>query len=162
MLLGNVDRQPLVGLVVQRRADERDEQRVRPGRPALELGVRLGADDERMDVGGVLDELDQVPVRRRAGEPQPALGDAVAVGVVDLVAVPVPLGHLGGLIGLRHNRIRLQHRRIGAQPHGAAEVGLAGDRVALVGHRGDHRIGRLRDRTPRSWRRRGRPSGPPR
>ena len=84
------------------------------------------------------------PSGRGAGEPQPALRDAVAVLVVDLVAVAVPLGHLGGLICLRHNRTRLQHGRIGAQPHGAAEVRLTGDGVALVGHRGDHRIGCLR------------------
>src|ERR1700719_1603657 len=38
--------QPLLGLVVERRTDERDEQRVRPGGPALQLGVGLSADDE--------------------------------------------------------------------------------------------------------------------
>src|SRR5689334_10041188 len=37
VLLGNVHaRQPFFCLVVQRRADERDEQRMGPGRPALE------------------------------------------------------------------------------------------------------------------------------
>ena len=78
VLLGNVHaRQAFLGLVVQRRADECDEQRVWPGGPALEFGVRLRADDERMDVGGVFDELDKVPVGRGAGELQPALGDAL-------------------------------------------------------------------------------------
>src|ERR1700738_2858887 len=93
--------QPLLGLVVQRRADERDEQRVWPGGPALQLGVGLSSDDEGMRVGRVLDELDQVPVGGCAGELQPALGEAVTVFVVHLVAVVVSLGHLGGLIWLR-------------------------------------------------------------
>ena len=44
-------------------------------------------------------------------------------------------------ICLRHNGTRLEHRGIGAEPHGAARVGLAGDGFALVGHRGDDRIG---------------------
>ena len=39
----DLDRQPLGVVVVQRRADERPEQRVRPGRPRLQLRVRLGA-----------------------------------------------------------------------------------------------------------------------
>jgi hypothetical protein len=42
---------------VQGRADQLAEQRVGPVGPALELGVRLGTDPER--VAGQLDELDQ-------------------------------------------------------------------------------------------------------
>src|SRR5882757_7465711 len=113
MLLRNVHtRQSFLGLVLQRRTDERDEQRMRLGGSALELRVCLGADDEGMDVGAVLNELDQMPIRRRTGEPQPALRDAVAILVVDLVAVAVALRHLGGLISLRHNGTRLQLGRI--------------------------------------------------
>src|ERR1700754_2637480 len=68
VLPGNLHaRQSFLGLVLQRRADERDEQGVRPGGPALQLRVRLGSDDEGVDVGGVLDELDQMAVRRSAG-----------------------------------------------------------------------------------------------
>src|SRR3977135_3303369 len=84
--------QPLLGLVVERRADERDEQRVRPGGPVLQLGGGLSSDDEGMHVGRVLDELDEVPVRGCAGELQPAFGDAVTIFVVHLVAVTVSLG----------------------------------------------------------------------
>src|ERR1700728_2100875 len=36
----------LQGQPLARRADEAGEQRMRPGRPALEFGVGLGADDE--------------------------------------------------------------------------------------------------------------------
>ena len=123
-----------------RRPDEGDEQRVRPGGPALQFGVGLGADDKRMDVRRVFDELHQMAVGRGAGEPQTAFGDLVAVGVVDLIAVPVSLRHLRRPIGLGHNGIRLQHRGIGTQPHGAAEIGFAGHDLFLIGHRGDHRI----------------------
>src|SRR6202035_2701708 len=47
-LLGHLQGQPLARLVLDRRADEAGEQRMRSGRPALELGVGLGADDEGM------------------------------------------------------------------------------------------------------------------
>src|SRR5215218_5722516 len=126
-MLGNVHPgKSLLRLVAQGRADERDEQRMRPRGPALQLRVRLRADDERMNVGGVLDELDEVAVRRRSTEPQPALGDPVAVGIVHLVAVAVTLGNFSGAVCLRNNGIGLQHRRIGTQAHGAAQVGLTG------------------------------------
>src|SRR5690348_10045354 len=53
VLLGKVHaRQAFFGLVVQRRTDERDGQRMRPGRPAFELWVSLGADDERVHIRG--------------------------------------------------------------------------------------------------------------
>src|SRR5690348_12636588 len=60
--------QALLGLVGQRRADERGEQRMRPRGPALQFRVRLRADKERMNVGRVLDKLDQVTVGRGPGE----------------------------------------------------------------------------------------------
>src|SRR3979409_1782965 len=104
--------QPLLGLVVERRADERYEQRVRPGGPALQLGVGLSSDDEGMHVGRVLDELDQVPVRGCAGELSPACGGAVRRFVVLLVAGTVSLGPRGSLICLRHNGTRLQRGRV--------------------------------------------------
>ena len=50
-------------------ADQLAEQRVRPVGAALELGVGLRADPER--VVGELDELDQPPVGRRAAAAQP-------------------------------------------------------------------------------------------
>src|SRR5690348_12299403 len=89
--LWDIDGEQFGVLVVDRRRYERDEQRVRPGGPALQLGVRLGAYDERMHVRRVFDELDQMPVGGRTRNPQAAFGDPVTVGVVDLVAVPMPL-----------------------------------------------------------------------
>ena len=101
----------------------------------------LGAHQEGVHLARVLDELHQMPVRRGAGEPQSALGDPIAIGVVHLEAVPVPLRDRGGLICLRHNGSRLQDRRVGAQSHGPAEVGFTGDGLTLVGHRRNHRVG---------------------
>src|SRR6201991_178623 len=92
--LGHLQRQPLARLVLDRRADEAGEQRMRSGRPALEFGMGLGADEERVHLGRILDELDQVPVRSRPGEFQAAFGEAITAGVVDLIAMPMPLGNL--------------------------------------------------------------------
>src|SRR5271165_870918 len=141
--LRNLDRQPFGGFVIQRGADEPDKKRVWPGGPALQLRVRLGADEERVNLARVFDEFNQVPVGRGAGEPQPALGDLLAVFVVHLVPVPVPLRNLGGLVCLSHDGSRFQHGRIRTEPHRAAEVGFPRDGVALVGHRGDDGIGRF-------------------
>src|SRR5271156_6463455 len=44
--LGHLQGQPLARLVLDRRADEAREQRMRSGRPALEFGMGLGADHE--------------------------------------------------------------------------------------------------------------------
>ena len=151
------DRQPLGRQVVQGGPDERAEQRVRPGRPGLELRMGLGGDEERVQRPVELDELHQRRVRRGAGQPHAGGLQPVPVGVVHLVPVPVPFGNLCAAVDLGHQRAGRQPRRIGAQPHGAAHVGLTGDDVGLVGHGGDHRIGGVRRRTPRSWHRRARP-----
>ena len=54
------------------------EQRVRPGRPRLQLRVRLGGDEERVHVARQLDELDQPAVRRGAGDHQAGLARAAS------------------------------------------------------------------------------------
>src|SRR5579859_588168 len=101
-------------------ADEPGEQRVRPGRTRLELRVELAAHVPR--VLGELDHLDQRAVGREAGEAQPVLREQVAVAVVHLVAVAVPLAGLGGAVDLRDPGARAQLARVGAEPHGAAQV----------------------------------------
>ena len=62
-VVGDLHRKSLRRLVIDGRADERDEQRMRPGRPALEFRMGLGADQEGVHVARVLDELDQVSIR---------------------------------------------------------------------------------------------------
>ena len=81
---------------------ERREQRVRAVGTALELGVRLRADEER--VVGQLDELHQPVVGRQARAHQPGLFELGAVLVVHLVAVAVPLVDDLFAVGLLHDR----------------------------------------------------------
>src|SRR5690606_3165968 len=77
-----------------RGGDEAGEQRMRLERAALELGVELHADEPR--VIGTLDDLREQSVGRHAREYQPALLERLAVGRIDLVAMPVTLGNDGG------------------------------------------------------------------
>ena len=109
------DRQPLGLQVVQRGPDERDEQRVRPGRPRLEFRVRLGGHQERVQR--------RDPARRTPPATSPATSRTAAdpparappVGVVDLVAVPVPLGNAGAAVDLGDQRALGQPRRVGTR-----------------------------------------------
>ena len=61
-VLRHFHRQQFALFVVDGRADECHKQRVRTGRPALQFGVGLSTDDERMDVRRVFDELHQMTV----------------------------------------------------------------------------------------------------
>src|ERR1700742_4869312 len=90
-MLRHLHRQQLARLVVDSSAYECREKRVRSSWPALQLRVRLGADDERVYFRRVFDEFDQMPIGRSAGNAAPALGDSITIDVGDLVAVPVPL-----------------------------------------------------------------------
>src|SRR3546814_13168471 len=74
------------------------EERRRADRAALELGVGLGADPER--VVGQHDELDEAPAGRRAGAADARVFVAGPVAGVELVAVAVALGHDGAAVGL--------------------------------------------------------------
>ena len=127
-------------------ADELAEQRRRAVGAALELGVRLRAHPERM--AGQLDELDQAAVGRgpRAHEARPL--ELAPVAGVELVAVAVPLGHDGLLVGVRHLRPVDQLGDVGAEAHRAALVG----HVALAVHEVDHRRAGSTGRTRSSWR----------
>ena len=104
-----------------------------PVGPALELGVGLGGDEERVHRPGQLDELDEAVVGRGARAAQPALLQPAAVAGVELVAVAVALVDDLGVVGLPHDGVGPQHRRVGAEPHRAALV----DDLALVVHQVD-------------------------
>jgi hypothetical protein len=95
-------------------------------------------------VGGQLDELDELPVGRGSTDHQPRLGEALAVGVVHLVAVAVSLVHPRRAVEAAHQRPLREVGGVGTEPHRAAQVTLAGDDAALFLHRGDHVVGRLR------------------
>ena len=73
--------------------DELAEERRRACGPRLELGVKLRRDEP--GVVGQLDDLDEAALLERTADREPRGGELLAVGVVDLVAVPVPLGDDG-------------------------------------------------------------------
>src|SRR6266496_1616563 len=92
----------LLLVVIERRADETGKQRTWAHRPRLQLGMELAADEPRMTGGGQLDHFHQRSIGGEAGAAHAVLGEHVAIGVRDLVAVPVTLAHFGGVVGLRH------------------------------------------------------------
>src|SRR4051812_14510335 len=77
---------------VQRGLHETPEQRVSLCRLRLELGVTLHRQEPR--VVAQLDHLDELAVWAEAREEHAVGRELLAVLVVELVAVPVPLGHL--------------------------------------------------------------------
>ena len=72
-----------------RRGHEPVEQRVRPFRPRLELGMELARHEPRVVLQ--LDDLDEPAVRRLAGQQHAGRLERRAVAVVDLEAVAVTL-----------------------------------------------------------------------
>src|SRR5687768_624287 len=94
---------------------------MRARRPRLQLGVELTADEPGMF--RKLDHLDQLAVRRESAQPEPMLDEEVAVGVRDLIAVAVPLTHLGHAIYLGRARAAREPAGIGPEAHRAAHVG---------------------------------------
>ena len=118
----------------ERRRDEPAEQRMRPIRPALELGMELAGHEPR--VVAQLDDLDQATVGRLAGQQHAAPLERVAVLVVDLEAVAMPL--VDDLVAVAAAAFEpgVSLRRVEAEAHRAALV----LHVALVGHEVDHRV----------------------
>src|SRR5213594_1927209 len=105
-------------LVIERRAHESGEQRMRAHRTGLQLGMELTADEPGMI--GQLDHFDQRAIRRQPRAAHAVLGEHVAIRVRDLVAMAMPLAHFGRVVRLRHARAGAQAAGIGAQPHRAA------------------------------------------
>src|SRR5438876_569584 len=117
-----------------RRADEAREQRVRPGRPGLELRMELAADEP--GVIGKLDHLHERAVGRQAGAAHPVLREHVAIGVRHFVAVAMALAHLERSVGLGDPGAGTQLAGVRAQPHGPAQLLDA----FLGAHQGDYRV----------------------
>src|SRR5712691_10433412 len=104
--------------VVVAGSDEAFEQRVRLVRLALEFRVELAGDKERMIFQ--LDYFDQLSIRGKPAEDEPGLFKALAVGVVELVAMAVALVDEEGTIEMIGQGAHDQLTRLGAQSHGAA------------------------------------------
>src|SRR6476619_6525627 len=113
-------------------------------RPALELRMELDADEPWMI--RPLDDLGQLVVRRHARKYQPGLLQRVAIMDIDFVAVPVAFADLVATVDRPDYAVAVQLGRIGAEPHGAAEVtaGCALLQTFLTHPLGDHADHRLR------------------
>ncbi len=90
-------------MMLDRRAHEAGEQRVRQVWLTLELGMELASDEMR--VPWELDHLDQAIIGRDAAQNEATLLELVAVRVVHLVAVAMALADLGGAVNLGRKAI---------------------------------------------------------
>ena len=120
-----------------RSAHEIAEERMRPRRARLELGVELRGAEPRVVVE--LDDLDQVLGGEHARDAQAGGLEPRAQVVVDLVAVAVALVDERLAVGLVCARAAAQLDRLGAQAHRAAHV----LDVLLLGQQRDHGIERV-------------------
>src|ERR1700686_696452 len=87
------------------------------------------------DVPGMVlafDDFRQDAVRGHAAEPDPGLPEPTLLRSVHFIAMAVALGDFSSPVDLRHLAARLQHGRIGAEPHGAAEVAAGTALLQLV------------------------------
>jgi len=122
--------------------DQAVEQRVGAVRAALELGMGLRPDPER--VPRQLDELDEAAVRRRPRACQPVRFELAAVARAHLVAVAVALGDDGLAVERGDLRPRVEARDVRAEAHRAAHL----DDVALLVHQVDDEVRAVRVELP--------------
>src|SRR5206468_11216122 len=94
--------QPVRGLVLVRRLDERREQRMRTRRLRFEFGMELDRDVPRM--ARQLGDLDELAVRRAAGNPAAVVGERALVEAVELVAMAVTLVNERRAVDVRRQR----------------------------------------------------------
>src|SRR5579862_235881 len=106
---------------VERSRDELAEERSRPRGPRLELGMELRCDEPWMV--GQLDDLDEAALLERAADDETGVDNLLAVRVVDLVAMPMPLGdhRLVPVHVARPGTLR-ELDRLRAETHRATEV----------------------------------------
>jgi len=78
-------------LGAQTNADEFREQRMRIKRAGDIFRVELRADEKRMV--GHFHRFHDLSIRRQAGDFQAAVGQQIAVAVIELIAMPVPFGN---------------------------------------------------------------------
>src|SRR5262245_32324144 len=123
-------------LIVQRRLDERGEERMGLPRARAEFRVELAGHEPGMV--RQLDDLDQLLVRPDPRDPEPALHEGVEIVVVDLEAMTMPLLDRALAVDPRCRAALLEDDRVEAQPHRAALVLDA----PLLGQQIDHVVAR--------------------
>ena len=112
-----------------------------------ELRVELASDEPGMV--GHLDDLDEGAVERLAGDLESRVLQRVHVGIVELVAMPVPLADDVGAVHRAHPRLAPQPNFLCAESHRPAEVrpfAPALERAVLADPLGDQRDDRMRGR----------------
>ena len=97
-----------------------------------------GFDWNEVRMSGQLDHFHQPELLVDPAHDHALVLELRAVGVVDLVAMPVALADLLPAIDARGQRARLEHAGVRAEPHRAA----LGRDLLLVGHQRDHRVRR--------------------
>jgi hypothetical protein len=122
----------------QSSAHECTEQGVWPVGPRCELGMELGCHEPRMIPQ--LHDLDQTLIRRQAAQNEALAGERFPIGVVELVAMAVPLPHLGHPVGFVCLRPFQNLAGVRPQPHRSAFLLDA----PLIGHEVDHGVWRAR------------------
>src|SRR5437763_12112228 len=129
---------PAFARTAERGLDELAEERRRPRRPRLELRMELRGDEPR--VVRQLDDLDQAPLLEGAADDEAGVDEPLAVGVVDLVTVPVAFGdHRLAAVDVTRPGAVDELDRLRPQAHRAAEI----LDVLLLGQEVDHRVRRL-------------------
>src|SRR5689334_6813951 len=108
---------PVVNLVV-RRGDEALEERMGLVRLALEFGMKLAGNEEGVVLQ--LDDLDELAVGRQAAEDEAGLLEALLVGVIEFVTVPVAFVDHECAVEMRRHGIHGELAGLGAEAHGAA------------------------------------------
>src|SRR6185436_17795740 len=107
--------------VVVAGGDETFEQRVRLVWFALEFRVELAGDEKRMIFQ--LDYFHQLSIRGKPAEDEPGLFEALTIGVVELVAMPMAFVNKKCTVEMVGQRAHNQLARLRAQSHRAAFLG---------------------------------------
>ena len=88
----------------------------------LELRVKLAPQKPRVPFPVYLDDLNQMPIREDTTEDHPCRCQLIDVSIIEFVPMPVSFVDELLAIGLRGVCTRSYPTRIGAQPHGTAQI----------------------------------------
>src|SRR3974390_3402762 len=114
---------------------------MRRERARLQLGMELHTDEPGMIF--IFDHLRQQSIGGNPAKPQSMLLEAVLIGGIDLITMALPLGDFSLAVYFIDPTAAFEHSRVGAEPHGAAEITARAANLQLVslhpfGHQPDH------------------------